>query len=184
MSELSSKMLLGKVLQEADLVSVPQIQVALQDQNYYPDLKIGEILALRGWLKQETADFFAQRWPVLLQQKSKHPIGYYMNQAGLVEREQIEEILNEQLRLGVKFGSMAVLKGYLKQTTLDFLLKNLCPTKRNSHWLSHGRSIRNFEQPVSTTSQTVEELARVVNLQMSNCEPTAENDVVEIHWID
>ena len=51
---------LGLVLQEANLLAVPQIQLALRDQISYPYLRLGEILAMRGWIKQETADFFAQ----------------------------------------------------------------------------------------------------------------------------
>ena len=62
---------LGMILLEADLVSVSQIQVALQDQLYRPDLLLGEILATRGWINPETADFFAQDWSYLLQHKQE-----------------------------------------------------------------------------------------------------------------
>ncbi len=64
LSKLSSSTKLGELLQLADLVSPLQIELALQEQIYQsPELKIGEILALRGWLKPETADFFAHLWP-------------------------------------------------------------------------------------------------------------------------
>ncbi|HEY9768904.1 MAG TPA: hypothetical protein V6C71_10480 [Coleofasciculaceae cyanobacterium] len=51
---------IGEILQEADLITSPQLEVALRDQNYYQDMRLGEILALRGWIKQDTADFFVQ----------------------------------------------------------------------------------------------------------------------------
>jgi hypothetical protein len=118
---------LGNVLQEADLVSAAQITVALQDQNFYQDLRIGEILALRGWLKQQTADFFVLEWPSLLEYKQHQPLGYYLKAAGLLDEEQIHLLLSEQESIGLKFGALAVLKGWLKPTTLEFFLKNLCP---------------------------------------------------------
>lgn len=48
---------LGTVLQQADLVSSTQVKIALREQAQFKNKRIGEILARRGWLKQETADF-------------------------------------------------------------------------------------------------------------------------------
>jgi hypothetical protein len=123
---------LGNILQEADLVSAAQIMVALQDQNFYHDLRIGEILALRGWLKQQTADFFVLEWPSLLEYKQHYPLGYYLRAAGLLDEEQIHLLLSEQETIGLKFGALAVLKGWLKPTTLEFFLKNLRPNRQNN----------------------------------------------------
>lgn len=118
---------LGLILQEAGLVSTPQVELALLDQSYYQDLKIGEILALRGWIKQNTANFFADEWEDLIKQKSQQPLGYYLQQADLLKEKQINIILQEQNQLWLRFGAVAVLKGWLKQNTVDFFLKNLCP---------------------------------------------------------
>ena len=49
---------IGEKLEEAGLISKYQIEVALIDQVSYIESKFGEILALRGWLKQQTIDFF------------------------------------------------------------------------------------------------------------------------------
>ncbi|NJO94405.1 MAG: hypothetical protein HC820_08875, partial [Hydrococcus sp. RM1_1_31] len=121
---------LGLLLQEADLISAAQIEVALQDQNFDRDLKIGEILALRGWLKQQTADFFAQHWATVGQQKVPAPLGYYLKSAGLLNEEQIQILLSEQNRIGLRLGALAVLKGWLKPSTLEFFLKHLCPQRQ------------------------------------------------------
>ncbi len=120
---------LGMILLEADLVSVSQIQVALQDQIYRPDLLLGEILATRGWINSETADFFAQDWSYLLQHKQElsKPLGWYLQQAALLKEEDIQLILNEQKSSGIRFGTVAVLQGILKSTTLDFFLMYLFP---------------------------------------------------------
>jgi hypothetical protein len=127
----SSTKPLGNILQEADLVSASQIELALQDRTCYQDLRIGEILALRGWLKQETADFFVQQWPALLQQKQQMPLGYYLRAAGLLDEEQIRLLLSEQGRIGLRLGALAVLKGWLKPATLEFFLKYLCPDRQS-----------------------------------------------------
>ena len=118
---------LGMVLQEAHLVSLPQIELALQDQIYYPYLRLGEILALRGWIKQETADFFAQEWWTLTKHRTRKPLGYYLQKSALIEEKHIEAILEEQRITGIRFGSVAVLQGLLNSQTLDFFLNYLFP---------------------------------------------------------
>ncbi|MGH2412432.1 MAG: hypothetical protein ACRDEA_01785 [Microcystaceae cyanobacterium] len=127
MQESSLPKPIGLVLQEADLISASQLEVALQDQSQFGHLLLGEILALRGWIKQETADFFAQHWTELLQDqdRQKQPLGYYLKLAALLDDHQINTILDEQLQIGVRFGELAVLKGWLKQKTIDFFLEHL-----------------------------------------------------------
>ena len=122
---------LGFLLTEAGLVSLPQIHLALQEQKQYPNLRLGEILALHGWLKQETADFFAEKWLKYLQEDNQHRLGYYLQEAGLLTLKQINIILDEQKRLGIKFGSIAVLHGWLKEKTLEFFIKHLAPERLN-----------------------------------------------------
>ena len=118
---------LGKILQEADLVSSFQIKSALQDQMQHPDLRIGKILAQQGLIKPETADFFAQDWSKVLMQPDKNALGYYLKQAAILNSAQIEVILAVQRDTGVRFGTVGVFQGFLKSTTLDFFLANLFP---------------------------------------------------------
>jgi hypothetical protein len=128
---------LGIVLQQAALVSPAQIQLVLQDQKIYTDLKFGEILALRGWVKQETSDFFACEWSKILSDTKKRPLGYYLQQAGLLDEIQIDSILAEQKRLWLRFGALAVLQGCVKQDTIDFFLKNLSVNNEVNHpWIT------------------------------------------------
>jgi hypothetical protein len=131
MPQSSDSTPLGNILQEADLISASQVEVALNDQNSYQELRIGEILALRGWLKQQTADFFAQHWSELIQRKRQLPIGYYLKAAGLLNEEQINLLLAEQEQIGLRFGALAVLKGWIKPATLEFFLKHLYPERRS-----------------------------------------------------
>ncbi|ELS05488.1 hypothetical protein Xen7305DRAFT_00052340 [Xenococcus sp. PCC 7305] len=118
---------IGEILQNAGLVSPSQIEVALHDQTYYQDMRIGEILALRGWIEQSTVDFFAQEWVRLLRQKDGQPLGFYLKRASLLTEKQIEMILAEQNQTCLRFGATAVLKGFVKKNTIDFFLTNLFP---------------------------------------------------------
>lgn len=119
---------IGKLLQEASLISEAQLQVAVYDCNIYQNMRLGEILASRGWIEQETADFFAEEWFKLLAAlPPQYPLGHYLHQAALIDEVQIESILKEQKQTWMRFGSVAVLRGWIKQDTLDFFLQNLFP---------------------------------------------------------
>lgn len=118
---------LGTILTEADLVSIPQLNLALKDQVNFPDLRIGEILAMRGWIKAETADFFVQNWSQILQHENRQPLGQYLIQSAILKPEQLEAVLEEQKQTGIRFGTIAVMQGLLKSTTLDFFLMYLFP---------------------------------------------------------
>ncbi|MGD1917893.1 MAG: hypothetical protein ACFCAD_02810 [Pleurocapsa sp.] len=118
---------LGKILQEADLISPFQLESALSNQVQYPDLRIGEILAQDGLIKPETADFFVHDWSKVVMEAEKNALGYYLQQAAILDQEQIETVLAEQRSTGVRFGTVAVFQGFIKSTTLDFFLANLFP---------------------------------------------------------
>jgi hypothetical protein len=121
-----SRKLIGEILQEAGLISPQQIKIALDVQRQCVALRIGEILALKGWLKQETVDFLVT---FCLEDKTityhSHPIGYYFQKAGLLTEEQINNILTDQKKLGIKFCYLAVMKGFLPEKTVDFFLENI-----------------------------------------------------------
>ena len=124
-SDLSSPSpppLLGQVLVKAGLVSPNQILVVLNDAKYREDLRIGEILALRGWIQQETADFFAEVLPNLPNTTQKEPIGQYLKVARLLTQQQIDNVLTYQRNNPVKFGEIAVALSYLKNQTLNYVL--------------------------------------------------------------
>ncbi|HEY9767086.1 MAG TPA: pentapeptide repeat-containing protein [Coleofasciculaceae cyanobacterium] len=117
---------LGEILIEAGLITASQIEFALQLQST-SNLRIGEILASHNWIKQQTADFFAQKWTKLLEQQQKQPLIYYFRQAGLLNEQQIAKLLREQQRQTnpTRFHRLAVERGYLKQITVDFFLASI-----------------------------------------------------------
>ena len=132
MSQAHRKPPIGEILQSANLISASQVDVALRDQQRYQDLnlgnlKIGEILALRGWLKKETADFFAQRWTTILKKKNKKPLGYYLQEAALLNEKQIQYLLQEQQKLSIKLrlGELAYIEGWLNLKTVNYFVDHL-----------------------------------------------------------
>lgn len=120
---------IGEILQEADLITTPQLEVALRDQMYNRDLRLGEILALRGWIEQDTADFFAQEWFKIINRRVEHPIGFYLKQAGLLDDEDIKRILIQQSKDSLRFGDTAVKQGLIKPNTVNFFIQNLFPSQ-------------------------------------------------------
>ena len=120
---------IGEILQDAGLITSPQLDVALRDQTYYEDMRLGEILALRGWVKQDTADFFVQEWFKLVNKRIDHPIGFYLRKAGLLSEQDIRIILTKQHKCSLRFGDLAVKQGLVKQNTVDFFLQNLFPSQ-------------------------------------------------------
>jgi hypothetical protein len=118
---------IGEILREAGLIHSGQVQVALMEQAVHDNLKLGEILALHGWISPLTADFFGDKFKTLVKENQRKQIGNYFLQAGLLTENEINVILNEQKKGGVKFGSLAVLKGFIKEETLTFFLKYFHP---------------------------------------------------------
>ena len=124
---------LGLVLQKAGLVSPEKVKIALKVQNTLPERRIGEIMALKGWIKPQTADFFAEQWSKLLLQKKQPPLGQYLKQAGLIDDATIDTILAEQGRNGIRFGALAVSQGIIAPNTLNFFLEQLEIVKSQKH---------------------------------------------------
>lgn len=137
---------LGLVLRKAGLISSKQLEQALQESFKLPQCRLGEILAIRGWIDPQTADFFAEIWPSILlskehqqsldthshipepsaiQQKKSQPLGQYLKAAKLMDAQQIEAILKIQQGSAAKFGKIAVERGLISQTTLEYFLEHL-----------------------------------------------------------
>lgn len=167
MAESKNSELLGQKLRKAGLVSCSQIQVALKDQEYNQNLLIGEILALRGWIEQQTVDFFADEWQPLINQLEKYPLGYYLVKSGLLTGEQTYLILEEQKQLWIKFGSIAIIKGLITQDTLNFFLDSIFP----------GASSQSPAMGAKSTQQEKEETK-------PGNPATEEIDYDDIPWID
>jgi hypothetical protein len=116
---------IGVILQEAGLVTEKQVNVALKTQEKYNKLLLGEILVLQGTIKRQTVEFFVEQWQDLQAKGKQYPLGFYLQKAGLLDEEQVKSILLEREKTRLKFGAVAVKKGWLKQSTIDFFIENL-----------------------------------------------------------
>ena len=127
---------LGKVLEQAGLISNFQIRTALDIQLKNNQVKFGKILVSQGIVKQKTVDFFADQFPKLLQQPKTQPLGYYLQEASLIDSEQIEILLEEQKQTKLLLGKLIVEKGWLKEKTIKFFLQYLVLTPKSVKLLS------------------------------------------------
>ncbi|MCT7949708.1 WecB/TagA/CpsF family glycosyltransferase [Ancylothrix sp. C2] len=116
---------IGQVLQKAGLISDEQIKYVLKTQAKQRHFRFGDLLVMRGWIKPETVNFFVEHLPKLATAQNPQPIGQYLKAAGLLEEWQISTILKEQRQHNLRFGEVAVMKGWVKQETIDFFLHHL-----------------------------------------------------------
>jgi hypothetical protein len=125
MTTQNNNLLLGKLLYNAGLISEQQLENALSIQAKYTKMKLGEILVLQEGINPKTIDFFVNKWQEIETEGRQFPIGYYLKDAELLQEKQIQTILNEQEKNKLKFGTLAVQKGWLNQNTINFFLENL-----------------------------------------------------------
>jgi len=123
---------LGQLLRKAGLLFAYQINQVLEMQTEQPEKRFGDFVVELGWLEQETVDFFADYLPDLALSKHRHPLGYYLYKAKLLNEAQINLILEEQGELHLLFGQVAVMKGWVKKQTLDLVLDYLTQEFRDS----------------------------------------------------
>lgn len=120
---------LTDILIQAGLLNEVQIQVAMHDLQMRPEMKFAEVLSVRGWIQEETVDFFELLWEMRLRQSERKLIGQYLLEARLITEAQLADILQEQRHSSLMFGEIAVLKGYLKHETVHFFVRHLYPDK-------------------------------------------------------
>ena len=58
-------------------------------------------------------------------------IGNYLLEAGLLSAAQVDVILSDQASTGMRFGEIAVSRGWLKEQTIEYLMKHLISPQRS-----------------------------------------------------
>ncbi len=118
---------LGYLLKQAGLITESQVMTALEtQQTSQRHRRIGEIIVNYGWLQPDTVDFFAEYLPQI-SSLPQQPIGQYLKQAKLLNDKQIEDILTTQQQTQLKFGEVAVGKGWIKPETIALILRYIGP---------------------------------------------------------
>ena len=154
---------LGELLVSAGLISADQLRLALHNQTIpgYENFRIGEILSLRGWVKQDTCDFFATRWPELLRNLSaseRQKIGFYLLEARLLTPQQKIKILEIQQYRNALFGQIAATQGFVKQQTVDFFVTQLMASTQSQ---SKGSAKVTQSQLSATSLHKAEQYCKV-----------------------
>lgn len=185
LADTHDKSPIGQILQQAGLISENQLNLALQNQQIpgYEELKVGEILALRGWVKQETLDFFTSRWQQIIStikdNTHRANLGVYLVEANLLTEEQVAEIIQQQKQSKISFSRLVVEKGYLKQQTLDFFLQNLSTenklpttvTKESKSQQRMNRGAKYFK--LGDTQGAILELREAIKFEPNNAQAHA-----------
>ena len=172
MSHSQDKLPLETVLQQAGLVSADQVKQALEKQQRTKrSLRIGEILVAQGYIDARTADFFARRWTQRSPKKPPQPIGQYFKQAALLNEWQIQAILKQQRQTKQKFGEVAIARGWLKPTTVDFFLKYLSSDLAQSKSQTVSKKIKgqaNHIDPAASSAAKSQEIPEVPSSKKSD----------------
>ena len=59
-------------------------------------------------------------------------IGSYLTEAGLLTADQIQVILNDQRATGMRFGDIAVARGWLKEQTIEWIMAKVVEPERKA----------------------------------------------------
>lgn len=59
-------------------------------------------------------------------------IGTYLTDAGLLTADQIQVILNDQTATGMRFGDIAVARGWIKEQTIEWIMTKVVEPERRA----------------------------------------------------
>jgi hypothetical protein len=75
------------------------------------------------------------------------PIGSYLVEAGLLSLGQVEVILADQRATGMKFGEIAVTRGWVKHQTIEYLMSRVILPERHRQTYPGGQMGQASPQP-------------------------------------
>lgn len=182
---MNKQLRIGELLIEAGLLSEAKVQVALQDMSFSPGVyRTGEILTLRGWVRAETIDFFVETLSTPIQLPSRLLLGEYLRLAHLLTPQQVDELLVEQKQCGVRLGSMAVMRGWIAQKTLDFFLVKLFPEHKDESGLGIRVKVTHIPSK-SVLSASPSDASEVTEDEDAYEQPEAspDEDIEEDPWV-
>jgi len=75
------------------------------------------------WQNTDRINFLTIHFYQLSRNKTRPPLGQYLKAANLLSDRQIVEILEEQKQVDLRFGEIAINKGWLNYETINFFLE-------------------------------------------------------------
>ena len=116
---------LGEILHQAGILTPQQIREALLLQRDNQRYRFGEILVKKGYTNSRTVDFFSEEVHSLLNTEilqDELRLGDYFSKAGLLNNEQIIQILRQQNNDRQKFGQIVTNNGWVNPQTLEWFI--------------------------------------------------------------
>lgn len=80
-------------------------------------------------------------------------IGNYLLEAGLLSAAQVDVILSDQASTGMRFGEIAVSRGWLKEQTIEYLMKHLIMPQQSTPISLQEDVVEDFPNEGSERSQ-------------------------------
>jgi hypothetical protein len=87
---------IGSYLVDAGLLTAGQIEVALNDQKV-TGMRFGEILAARGWVKQQTVDYLMEKIVVPERRSHKQRVGQSKTRTDGLSTNQNSKVMGDEL---------------------------------------------------------------------------------------
>jgi hypothetical protein len=84
-------------------------------------------------------------------------IGNYLLEAGLLSAAQVDVILSDQASTGMRFGEIAVSRGWLKEQTIEYLMKHLIMPQQST--------------PLNLDEETIEDIPIEVSERLKDLSP-------------
>lgn len=78
---------------------------------------------IKIWQSTDRINFLVNYFYQLSRNRTKLTLGQYLKAANLLNDRQIIEILIEQEQVDLRFGEIAIAKGWLNYETIDFFLE-------------------------------------------------------------
>jgi hypothetical protein len=79
------------------------------------------------------------------------PIGNYLAEAGLLNGDQIKVILFDQQATGMRFGEIAVARGWVKEQTVEWIVQKVIEPERSLQ--SRSASLSHRESSIAADTQ-------------------------------
>jgi hypothetical protein len=109
------------------------------------------------------------------------PIGSYLEDAGLLSSDQIKVILADQQATGMRFGDIAVARGWVKEQTIEWIMRKVVAPERQAKQSADRSPIA----PADTLKQeaTVRQPYLYKSLPITKPLPSVNSADSDVNWV-
>jgi hypothetical protein len=107
------------------------------------------------------------------------PIGKYLVEAGLLNGDQIQVILTDQQATGMRFGEIAVARGWVKEQTVEWIMRRVIEPERQAQ--EAKRSV--VSEPIKAETTLKQPYLIRRDLPISKPLPSVKSSDSEVNWV-